>query len=448
MTLNAQSPTLPWIPGYTLPTALTQTLTAVCAPLPDTTIAAQGPSGASLRYTPVFQAIRSAREEDDPTLPRGEWTRTLKRADWHQVIQTCEAALKTESKDFQLAAWLAEAWTRLYGADGVCAGLMLFEWMIEHDWAQAHPSIDDGDADARIGVFMWLRDALSAALTRHLPLLQREEGVVTLDDWQRLLITVPANAGNSDSHGEASPPTRDSLIEFAQGPALMRLEQLRVACVVALALLPGMTSKMDAAAGHDAPSFERVAQALTGLQRAAISLVNGRIPEHDPFKPLEPLLLANQNSDLDDLNRVAPMDALHALEHTIDGPTSVGVARSDTGDWNDGTYVGIAEEVSHLASTSSPTGDPVQTVSVAMTPTSVVLDTPSGSVVVHNREHAYQLLEALAGYLTEQEPHSPTPYLLMRGVSWGQMSLLELMQDISQDEADLRRYFGAIGVKL
>ena len=442
MTPNAHNPTLPWIPGYTLPDALAQTLTAVCAPLPAATIAMHGPGGTSLRYTPIFQAIRSAREEDDPTLPRGEWTRTLKRADWLQVIHICEAALQTDSKDFQLAAWLAEAWARLYGADGVCAGLILFEWMIEHDWAQAHPSIDNGDVDARMGVFMWLRDRLSAALTRHLVLVQHEDGVVTLDDWQRLLTTSPANGGNNRSDAEAPAPTRDSLIDTIDGPALTRLEALRAACVVALALLPGLTSKMDAAAGQDAPSFERVAHALTGLRRAAASLVNGRVPEVDPFTAAELPALAMGNSDADGARGMVGID---------DGQTAHDTSASDRGAWTDDTdtdAANLAHGGSSVSAESPLPADLRSPSSVAMTPTSATLETPSGSVVVHNREHAYQLLEALATYLSAQEPHSPTPYLLMRGVSWGQMSLLELMQDISQDESDLRRYFGAIGVKL
>jgi len=442
---------LPSTPDYTLPAPLAATLAGVCQPLPEAQQAAQGSGGASLRYSQTYQTIRVAREEDDPTLPRGEWTRPLKRADWPRVIALCEAALRTESRDFQLAGWLSEAWSRYHGIDGVCAGLMLFEAMIEQDWAHGHPSIREGELDARLGVFTWLRDTLAASVTRYLPLLEMEERVITLDDWQRLLMTPPNRPRqpvrdidfDDDGHIEhddgsdpddAPPPLRRAaLIDFARGEVLLRLERLRASCGVALALLPSMIGKLDLAAGQDTPSFERVAVALSGLQRAAISLIAGRIPEGAPHvvAPVSQRVGTGKDGDADTFTdaeghplatamstHLAPIDAERF--HAIPDPTGY----ADTG-----------------------TAPPEQS-SEAMAPTSVMLHTPSGPVIVHDRRHAYQLIEALANYLIEREPHSPTPYLLMRGASWGNMSLLELMQDISQEDGDMQRYFAAVGVKL
>src|SRR5205085_3457300 len=69
------------------------------------------PCGSSLRYDPAFLALRPSREEDDATLPMRECERPLKKADWRAVANDCLAML-TRSKDLQLAAWLADAWTR------------------------------------------------------------------------------------------------------------------------------------------------------------------------------------------------------------------------------------------------------------------------------------------------------------------------------------------------
>ena len=66
---------------------------------------------------------------------------------------------------------------------------------------------------------------------------------------------------------------------------------------------------------------------------------------------------------------------------------------------------------------------------------------------INNREDAYRMLEAVADYLQRTEPHSPTPYLVKRAVSWGRMSLADLMQEIVREEGDIARYFSLLGIK-
>jgi type VI secretion system ImpA/VasJ family protein len=46
------------------------------------------------------------------------------------------------------------------------------------------------------------------------------------------------------------------------------------------------------------------------------------------------------------------------------------------------------------------------------------------------RAEAYQQLSEIADYLMKIEPHSPTPYLIRRAVSWGEMSLAELLKEL------------------
>jgi type VI secretion system protein ImpA len=65
---------------------------------------------------------------------------------------------------------------------------------------------------------------------------------------------------------------------------------------------------------------------------------------------------------------------------------------------------------------------------------------------VQNRDDAYEALEALAKYLGQIEPHSPTPYLIRRAVNWGRMPLPELMQEILREEGDLNRMTTLLGL--
>lgn len=66
---------------------------------------------------------------------------------------------------------------------------------------------------------------------------------------------------------------------------------------------------------------------------------------------------------------------------------------------------------------------------------------------IHSRVDAYRQLESIANFLQSIEPHSPTPYLVRRAVSWGRMPLPELMQEVLREEGDLNRLFTVLGLK-
>lgn len=67
---------------------------------------------------------------------------------------------------------------------------------------------------------------------------------------------------------------------------------------------------------------------------------------------------------------------------------------------------------------------------------------------IKSRDEAYRLLAAAADYLLIHEPHSPTPHLVKRAVSWGRMSLTELLRELIQDDSNLRQIFNLLGVKV
>ena len=57
---------------------------------------------------------------------------------------------------------------------------------------------------------------------------------------------------------------------------------------------------------------------------------------------------------------------------------------------------------------------------------------------LQSREQAYAQLEAIAAFLTKIEPHSPTPYLIRRAITWGGMSLNEVVQDLMGQGQDTK----------
>lgn len=71
---------------------------------------------------------------------------------------------------------------------------------------------------------------------------------------------------------------------------------------------------------------------------------------------------------------------------------------------------------------------------------------PAGSVTIRSRADAYRLLWEAAEYLIRKEPHSPTPYLVKRAVSWGNMSLDELLKELVNSGDDLEAIYELLGM--
>ncbi|WP_434672266.1 type VI secretion system protein TssA [Pseudomonas sp. R1-15] len=90
---------------------------------------------------------------------------------------------------------------------------------------------------------------------------------------------------------------------------------------------------------------------------------------------------------------------------------------------------------------------PAQTPTVATTPTSPPTAAPAQVFQEPaNREEAYRQLLVIAGYLARTEPHSPVPYLIRRGVEWGNKPLSELLGELISADAESRRLWTLLGV--
>ena len=71
----------------------------------------------------------------------------------------------------------------------------------------------------------------------------------------------------------------------------------------------------------------------------------------------------------------------------------------------------------------------------------------SASGAILSRAEAFQRLTEAADYLLRTEPHSPVPYLVRRAVSWGNLSLAELLGELLQKNADLPTLYTLLGIK-
>ena len=148
-------------------------------------IPGDNPAGESLRYEGTYDRISEARREDDPTLSQGIYKSTCKRADWVTTAAICIEALKTQTKDLQIAGWLLEAWLHRDGFAGAAKGLRVVLGMCERFWNELYPSLEPGDLEGRFAPFDWIEQKLSLKL-KQIPLTKTSEGEsYTYVDWER-----------------------------------------------------------------------------------------------------------------------------------------------------------------------------------------------------------------------------------------------------------------------
>ena len=357
-------------------------------------VATEPPCGPSIRYEPAFLQLRQSREEDDPSLPMGEWERPLRKADWRNVARNC-AQLLTRSKDIQLAAWLCDAWLRQHQLRGFIAGIDLLSGLVERYWEGVHPRIEDGDSEARTAPFVWLNESLPVTLRLQVPLVflaDRKPPYLNLDDWERIVMPHLHRRSQEEEENESGEPgfTRDAVLAVVAGNGVRWLRQLRDEVGVALEKCDALARALDEQLAADAPSLGKVIETLRRLQRACTSLLDGRgepAPEPPPRQE-------------------------HALPAAMRAPQD------------------YEEEESRMSAQ----------------PASSWEDTPMPTGPITTRQEAYRMLEEAAAFLQRTEPHSPTPYLVRRAVSWGQLSLPELMQEVVREEGDLTRFFGMLGL--
>jgi type VI secretion system protein ImpA len=371
-----------------------------------TPVAGELPAGPSMRYDPQYMAIRLAREEEDPRLPMREWERPLKKADWKAVADNSTAILRSRSKDFQVAAWLCEAWIHQHQLGGFHAAVRLITGLAEQYWDTAHPQIEADDDEARIAPLYWMNENLPRVLLLCVPLMhlpERMPSAVNVFDWdQALALENKKPEGKKSAQPKVATggpiPTRSEIVAGAQGAQLQLLIDNRNLLVASLSAWNTFTRTLNEKMGMQAPSVAKVQDILQRMQRMCDTLIAGR-------EPKLPVSVA-----------VAPPADLPADLPPVAMPAVLPV-------------------VSALASPA-----PIYT-------SSIFAESDHAMGPINSREDAYRILEVVAEYLQRTEPHSPTPYLIQRAVTWGRMSLADLMQEIVREEGDIARYFSLLGIK-
>lgn len=347
----------------------------ILAPIPG-----DSPGGENLRYAPIYDKIKEARREDD-NAAQGDWQRERKVADWPLTIKLCSEALATKSKDLQLAAWLTEALLRTQGIAGLKEGLELMQAMLEQFWDSLWPEIEDGDAEFRATPLQWIGDRLEQAI-RRAPLTRnkldwfkyKESQAVGYEDEN-------ASSEKIEARQQAIADGKITAEEFDAGfiatPKAFYVE-LEQTIDATLETLESLGQVCDDKFGDVSPNFGSLRKFLEEVRQTAhILLVRKR--EKEPDEPV-----ADQD---DSWSTPEPEPEPASQEEQLMAEASRVRA----------TAAGAA---------AAPARAPART-SFAAEPA--------------DREDAIARVASAARYIRREDPYSPAPYLMLRGLRWGEL---------------------------
>jgi type VI secretion system protein ImpA len=342
------------------------------------------PGGVDLSFSPEIDAIQEMRREDDPTLDQGEWVATLKTADWPGVARTCEAILTAKSKDLRVSGWLADAWARLRGFDGLADGLDLTAGLVENWWDQLHPLPEEGDQEQRIGNLRWLAARVDQ-LVPAIPLVVHVSRKSSLADIggaraKRLAgNTQPVSTPQPDPNAPPAEPVLTLEMVWrdvtASGREAARTRREHV--TRARTALARLQAAVDARLADDAPSFVAPRGALD--------------------KALDELARLERECNFND----APV---------ADAASS-------------GEGVDVAPAVAGVPSAPRVPGR------------------------IETRAQALEQLRLVAAFFRSTEPHSPVAYLADKAVRWSEMPLHEWLRAVVKDGGSLSHLEEMLGVQ-
>lgn len=345
----------------------------------------ESPSGESLRYSGIYGEIAEARRQDD-NLSQGDWQTELKIADYRKVVELAVPALSTQSKDLQVAVWLAESLINIYGFAGLRDSLRMVAGLQKHFWDTVYPIIDEGDMEGRANAISWL-DSQGSAAAKKCPITAGAG--FGYNDWMDAkTFDIPGNLESLDFENQ------------------QRYNQLK---------------SQAESEGRTTADMWKVAVAQT--RRASIEATNATIEDcwaayADLNRVIEEKFDRNQMPGLGELKKT--LEDIHAQvkklleKKRIEEPDDeVAVDAVETIEGEDGS----------IRTVGSGTGGPV-----------------------NSRPEALKRLAEIASFFQRTEPHSPVSYLVQRAVKWGNMPLENWLQEVIKDPSVLEQLKEMLGI--
>ncbi|MGZ8492733.1 MAG: type VI secretion system protein TssA [Gemmatirosa sp.] len=294
---------------------------------------------------------------EDMELPAGGLATERKLADWPQVIALASQLLETETKDLQLAAWLSEALLKRDGLGGLATGLGVLKGVLDKYWDGCYPELDEEDLELRTGPLEWVGSRLDVP-TKMI--------AVATDGLQFLEYQVSRGIPTeheADGNGDRTEARREAIDQGKRMP-----------------------EDADRAVNATNKAFYKALVADAKLAQSALDALE--ITADQRFGRDAPAFNKLRGA-LEDIDRMASTTLAIKLEADPDP-----IEEAPLG----------AEDVGAYTPPEGWTGEggamPAEPVSAA---------------------DAAARVAAAARYLRKQDPSNPAPYLMLRGLRWGEL---------------------------
>ena len=341
-------------------------------------IPGDNPSGQDLRYDPVYDAIREARREDED-LNQGAWQTERKVADLPKAISLSTDALKKRSKDLQIVAWLTDATLRKDGFGGLAMGFKLWHGLLDKFWDTVYPLIDEDDLELRaapLAIKLEVPVRLSP-LNRdgHGWFLYTESRKVGYEDQAKDPNQKKARDQAINKDKKLAPEIFDKSFRETPKVFYVNVEKSLDEC---LASLKALNALCDEKFADTSPNFGPLKTALEEVRHVAHSLLDKkRETEPDPVVEAPP----------------EPVAESAAAEPGQEGAPAAAPAAGRAFSFN-------------------------------------VTSSESAA-----RRELVDRVAAVAASLRQREPGNPAPYLMMRGLRWGDLRTAAWQSDPAMLEA-------------
>lgn len=242
---------------------------AILAPIPG-----DQATGVDLRqdYSPtsLYFRLRDARAEarDAERRADGDGSDEGVATLWRPVAALAIDALKTSSKDLEVATWLTEALVRIAGLAGLMAGASIIAGLVEQHWDGLYPMPDENGLETRVAAVAGLSgqgaDGTLMQPLRKTALFNRPDGA-PFGLWQyqaTLDLSGITDAERREQRISAGVVPFDNFENEARAAGRAHWQALRDAITQTADAWEKMGLQLDEKAGDASPSGNRVRDAL------------------------------------------------------------------------------------------------------------------------------------------------------------------------------------------
>ncbi len=356
-------------------------------------ISADAPQGKDLRAdrspTSTYYAIKDARNAARAAERASMFDEDVDLlAPWRQVAQLAPSILQDVSKDLEVACWYTEALIRLHGLAGLRDGLALIRVLVEDFWDGLYPEPDEDGIETKVAPLTGLNgdggEGTLLAPLRNMPITLEDAGG-EYSFWQYQQARDADRITDEDNRAERID---------AMGYSLKSITDTVLA-----------TSIPDSVAVVD--TLEECLDYFKSTNAHLRKTCDNEAPPS-----------SNISNLLEELLRTARFIYKEKLEAN---QAQEAVSAED------------AQEEAQL----DQSGERVHP---------VVMGAAAGPIA--DREDALKRLEEVAAYFRRYEPHTPIGPSLERLVTWGRMTVADLMMELLPEDSARSIFSQLTGVKM